>query len=375
MTLEVGPVDQTDRDAGALERLLREPISGLLVLVLVLGAALLLRAVSEVAVQLLCGGFLALIAWPMHGATRRANLPSSISLALTTLVMLSTVIAGGAIIALSIGELVTLVPTYEDRLLEVSESVRGFFAQFGIATDRDSLLAIVSPEQVTTQAQALASSVSNAGVAVVVSVLTMIFALAGASTLQARAEHYLGRDHPIVAGVTEFGAETRRYLLVRAQLGLFAAVLSFVLLLVIGVPLPALWAALVFATSFIPNIGVLLGLIPPTILALLDSGIGGAVAVVVGYGVINFVQDNLLQPIALGAELNLAPLVGFVGFIAWTWIFGAAGAILAIPLTLAFVEILEAFPSTRRLSALMRDGTSDEAARSRDNAGAAPTEA
>jgi predicted PurR-regulated permease PerM len=84
---------------------------------------------------------------------------------------------------------------------------------------------------------------------------------------------------------------------------------------------------------------------------------------VVGYGVINFVQDNVLQPIAVGTELNLTPLAGFGGFLVWTWIFGAAGAILAIPLTLAVAEILELFPSTRVVSSLMRNETDDGAVR------------
>jgi AI-2 transport protein TqsA len=359
-------VDETDGGA-PLTRLIPAPISGLAILVLVLGAALLLREVSDLAVPLLCGGFLALLAWPLLAALQRARMPSSIALAMTTLVMLSVVIAGFAIIVISVGELVALVPTYDDRLLQLIESLRAGLRQFGIATDLDALLATVAPEEIAAQAQEVASSVSGASATGVVIGLTMVFALAGASGLRARAVQLFGPDHPIVAGASRFGADARRYLLVRAQLGLFAAVLSFLLLLVLRVPLPALWASLAFAASFIPNFGALIALIPPTLLALLDSGVGGAVAVVVGYGVINFLQDNLAQPIALGSQLNMTPLVGFLGFIAWTWVFGAAGAILAIPLTLALAEILEAFPSTQGLSALMRNDASEAG----DHAGAA----
>ena len=361
---------ETD-DGATLNRLIPAPIGGLLVLVLVLGAALLLREVSDLAVPLLCGGFLALLAWPLLAALERARIPSAIALALTTLVMLAIVVGGFAILAVSLGELVALVPTYEDRLQQLIESIRATLGQLGIATERDTILGAVAPEELAARAQAVASSVSNAGATGVVIALTMIFTLAGASGLQERAARLFGSDHPIIAGATRFGANARRYLLVRAQLGLFAAVLSFILLLVLGIPLPALWASLVFAASFIPNVGALIALIPPTLLALLDGGIGSTVAVVVGYGVINFLQDNLVQPMALGSQLNLTPLVGFLGFIAWAWVFGAAGAILAIPLTLALSEILEAFPSTRGLSALMRNDESDAAA-SPDPAGVAP---
>jgi predicted PurR-regulated permease PerM len=102
-------------------------------------------------------------------------------------------------------------------------------------------------------------------------------------------------------------------------------------------------------------VGVILALIPPAILALLDSGVGAAVAVVIGYVLINFAQDNFLQPLVLGSELNLTPLVVFIAVVVWAWILGAAGALLAVPLTVGLVSILEAFPSSRPLAALMRN--------------------
>ena len=96
--------------------------------------------------------------------------------------------------------------------------------------------------------------------------------------------------------------------------------LSFVLLFVLGVPFPVLWAILVFAASFIPNIGSFIAVIPPTILAYLDSGLGAAVMVVIGYALINFAQDQFLQPVVMGSELNLSPLVVFIAVIVWAWI-------------------------------------------------------
>jgi predicted PurR-regulated permease PerM len=129
----------------------------------------------------------------------------------------------------------------------------------------------------------------------------------------------------------------------------------FVLLLVLGVPLPLLWSMLVFAASFIPNVGTILALVPPTILALLDSGVGAAAAVLVGFTLINFAQDYLLQPRMMGLELNLSALVIFVSIIVWAWILGPAGALLAVPLTVAVVALLEAFPESRPIALLLRD--------------------
>jgi AI-2 transport protein TqsA len=349
-------VPATNRSSGATRDVLGTPVvRGTFVFVLVLLAAILLREIASLIVPPLFGVFLALIAWPLVGALERRNVDHRVALALTILLVVIVVLGAAALIALSVGELVVQVPRYETRLEAQIDAVQAFLAERGINADPAAVMSIISPEQIASFIRPIASAVSGAGVAILVLALTMAYTLIGASSLSARAEQAFGHDHALLAGVTRFGADLRRYLVVRAVLGLFAAVLVFFLLLVLSVPLPGLWAFLVFAASFVPNVGVIVALIPPTILALLDSGLGAAIAVVVGYIVINFAQDNFLQPFVLGSELNLTPLVVFVAVVVWAWILGAAGALLAVPLTVGLVSILEAFPSSRPLAALFRN--------------------
>lgn len=75
----------------------------------------------------------------------------------------------------------------------------------------------------------------------------------------------------------------------------------------------------------------------------------------------------MAQPLALGLELNLSPLVVFIAVVVWAWILGAAGALLAVPLTVALVAILEASPETRPIAVLMRS-QADEPAGLRERA-------
>ena len=337
------------------DRLLPQPLRGIGVIVLVLAAALLLREFASLLVPLLFGGLLAIVAWPLVETLEQHNVPHRLALTLTILVILGIVLGSAATIALSVGELIVLLPRYEARLTATIDALRAFLTQLGIATDQEALLAIVAPEQLATLVRTVASAASSAGLAILVLALTMGYALVGAASWRSRAERVIGRDHGLIGGVRRFGVDLRRFVVIRAVLGLFAAILSFVLLFVLGVPLPALWAFLVFVASFVPNFGWILALVPPTALALLDGGMTPAIVILVGYTVVNLIQDNVLQPIILGAELNLSPLVVFVAVIVWAWIFGAAGALLAVPLTVGIVSILEASSSTRSLGALMRN--------------------
>ena len=329
-------------------------LTPLAVIVLVMLAALALREMASLLVPVLFGLFLALVAWPMVGALERRGARHALALTGAVLVILAIVFVVAIVVTVSVAELVIQVPRYEDRLLAVTDDLTAWLAGFGITVDTAAISSVISPGTILTVVRPVASAISATGLALFVLTVTMIYALAGGASLQARARVTFGERHQLLTGMERFGVDLRRYLLVRAELGLFAAVLSAILLVVLGVPFAILWSFLVFAASFIPNIGTFIALIPPTLLALLSGGVAPAVAVVIGYTLINFAQDHFLQPVVMGAELNLTPLVVFLSVLAWAWVLGAAGALLAVPLTVGLVAILEAYPATRGTAALLR---------------------
>ena len=344
-------------DVSGADGLIRSaaPLTAIGGLVLVLVAVLALREVASLVVPVMFGLFIALTAWPMVGALERRCVRHAFALAGAIVVVLAVVLLAACIAALSVGELVVQIPKYESRLSAAFAALRDLLAQLGIGADPGAITAIISPEKIFGLVKPVASAVSESGGAMFVLAFTMIYALAGGTSLRARAAAVFGEQHALLLGMERFGTDLRRYLVVRAELGLFAAVLSIVLLFVLGVPFPILWAILVFAASFVPNIGTFIAIIPPTILAYLDSGLGTAVMVVIGYTLINFAQDQFLQPVVMGSELNLSPLVVFIAVIVWAWILGAAGALLAVPLTVGLVMVLEAFPSSRGFANLLRN--------------------
>jgi AI-2 transport protein TqsA len=324
-------------------------------LVLILASVLALREVASLVVPVTFGLFIALTAWPMVGALERRGVRHALALTGAIVVVLAVVFLAGAIAALSVGELMVQIPKYEGRMSATLASWRDLLAQLPIGLDPGAVSAIISPDRIVAIVRPVASSISEAGGALFVLAFTTIYALAGGESLRTRVAAVFGARHPLVLGVERFATDLRRYLVVRAKLGLFAAALSFALLVVLGVPFPVLWAMLVLAASFVPNIGSVIAVIPPTILAYLEGGPAVSAMVVIGYTLINFAQDQLLQPVAMGSELNLSPLVVFVAVIAWAWILGPAGALLAVPLTVGLVMVLEAFPSSRGMASLLRN--------------------
>jgi AI-2 transport protein TqsA len=147
------------------------------------------------------------------------------------------------------------------------------------------------------------------------------------------------RPH-IADGLANFATRVRKYWIVTTVFGFIVAVLDVIALAIIGVPLFLTWGVLAFVTNYIPNIGFILGVIPPALIALLDGGVGSAVAVVVAYTVINVVVQTIIQPRFTWDAVGISATVAFVSLIFWAYVLGTLGALLAIPATLFLKSVL-----------------------------------
>ncbi|WP_143167767.1 AI-2E family transporter [Chroogloeocystis siderophila] len=111
----------------------------------------------------------------------------------------------------------------------------------------------------------------------------------------------------------------------------FVALLSFVGLSVLRVPLPLVNAALAGLLEFIPNVGPTLSVFPPALLALLDAP-WKAVAVIGLYVVIQQVESLILVPLIMQQEVSLLPVFTILAVVVFASFFGFLGLFLAIPL-------------------------------------------
>ena len=87
--------------------------------------------------------------------------------------------------------------------------------------------------------------------------------------------------------LAKFAYGIRQYLLVTTVFGFIVAVLDTIALAIMGIPLAITWGVLAFLTNYIPNVGFILGVVPPALLGLLTACPGLMVAVVIVYCVLN----------------------------------------------------------------------------------------
>ena len=166
-----------------------------------------------------------------------------------------------------------------------------------------------------------------------------------------------------IARLDRFGSALRDYVVINTVFGLVAGALNTVLLLALGVDFAILWGVASFALSYLPNIGFLLALVPPALLALIQFGPGRALAVVGAFIAINFVVDTVVKPRFVGESLDLSPAVVLLSLVFWGWMLGVTGALLAVPLTMSVKFLLEGNAGTRWAAVLMSDADPGRAER------------
>lgn len=270
-----------------------------------------------------------------HGASRAV---ASLAVFLTVFAIIV-----GLFVAAIVGivQLATLLPQYSDQINDQLSGVKSWLAGMGVTqADIQSMFSNIDKSQIASVAEGLLSSISSIFSFVLFMVVVLIFlAVDGAVFGERMAKVRAGRE-PVLTALDVFAKGTRKYFGVATIFGGIVAVLDGVALLIMGIPAAGLWALLAFVTNYIPNIGFIIGLIPPAILGLLVGGPQLAIAVIVVYCVLNFIIQSVLQPKFVGDAVGLTTTVSFLSLIVWAYILGPIGAILAIPASLLVKALL-----------------------------------
>ena len=131
----------------------------------------------------------------------------------------------------------------------------------------------------------------------------------------------------------------RRFVGLTGLIGAVQAAINLVAMLLLGTDFPVVWGVLFFLLNFVP-FGFLVGLIPPLLVTLLESGPAQAGILLGVLFVLNLIADNVVKPKVMGEGLGLSPVIIIISLMVWAYVLGAIGAILAVPLTIAISRVL-----------------------------------
>ncbi len=322
--------------------------------------AVALKAASDIVAPLMLALALTIVFHPLRARLSK-HVPSWLASVILLVGAYLLLLVLGLMLLVSLGRLADLLPQYQSQMEDQFGALGDLLRSWGLT---DKQLESMKDSVSTSNIASAASSVLGQLLGVLsnfffIVTLLLFLAFDAAHTEPLMAHVRRSRPH-LVDAMASFAHGTRSYLSVSAIFGLIVAVIDTTLLYLMGVPGAFVWGVLAFVTNFIPNIGFVIGLVPPALIGLLEGGPKLMLAVIVMYCVVNFVIQSIIQPRIVGNAVGLSTTLTFLSLVFWTWILGPLGALLAVPMSLFFrAALIEADPDNAWMRPLVSGSTQD----------------
>jgi AI-2 transport protein TqsA len=308
-----------------------------------------IRSSAYIINPILLAAVITITVLPVPSRLTKRGVPGWLALVLSILMV---VVLLGLVIAtvfFSITKLSTELPVYLESASQQASS------DLSVTADSEMTVQI---EQVTTSIGPVAQSVLANVISLLVqfglALVIFFFMLSAALALPVPSRLGLDPNAPNIGRVSSLTEDVRKYMTILTGINLLVGLSNTIFLLIMGVDYALLWGLLAWFMGYIPSVGFWIALIPPVLMAYAQYGLPQALVVLVAYILINGGVQNFIQPKLMGQSLRISPVVVFIGLFIWGYLLGGIGAILAVPLTLLVLIIMENFEGTRTLAVLMR---------------------
>ncbi|RIK43333.1 MAG: hypothetical protein DCC55_06065 [Chloroflexi bacterium] len=328
-------IEPTHRIAGRLHRML--PLVAILTVIVIMAAFKLAAAVM---LPFVFGLFLIAIFWPLQHRLQD-RMPQSLAVGLTLLTFLTVIALFVGALWLSGLQIAQKWPQYAEEYehyLRVAE--RYGIVVPGLTQEGDGR----DPEQATVEGQDFMMwmmrtifSVAG-GVALVIAYLAL--GLPEVQNYQRKLGMILpaGADGHWFDVAHEITNNFHRFIVVHTGIGIATGVLTGVTTWLIGLDFAFIWGLIAFLLNYIPSLGSIIAIIFPVLFAFvqLDEWWLALLTLVI-LGGMQLIMSGVVEPLVQGKYLAPSPLVILFSLVFWGWLWGIAGALLSVPLTILII--------------------------------------
>jgi AI-2 transport protein TqsA len=363
------------------------------VFVLVIAPLLVIAALrlgKTVLVPLVAGIFLAVIVRPIHRELG-ARLPKGmrwLALVLAMLTILAGLAAFGGALTLSGRAVADEFQARRPRIEAQLDRARPIAARFGITIPGGGQQRPAGGQEAGGQQNQQAQgqqggsqggraerTLQSAVGGLAALLLALAFAalgLAETNEVRRRIAHTGRGDgaQRALAAIDEAVPAFRRYVWVKSLTSALTGLATWLAALAFGLPLAWVWGFLAFLLEYVPSVGSVLAVAPPTLMALAEGGPAKAGAVFLVIGTLQVILGNVVDPRLEGKLMALSPFGVLLSIVFWGWLWGPVGALLAVPLTVGVVIACRHIPGARGVATVVAgDGVPDDDGReNRDGA-------
>ena len=155
------------------------------------------------------------------------------------------------------------------------------------------------------------------------------------------------------------------YLRLKTYVSILTGVLSYLVLMLVGVDSAPFWAFLIFLLNYVPTIGSLVATVFPAFFCLIQFGeFTPFLIVLIAVGAVQVVVGNVVEPRLFGKSLNVSPLITILSLAVWGKIWGVTGMVLSVPITVIMIIVFSQFEKTKSIAIILSEnGEVDEIAK------------
>lgn len=281
------------------------------------------------------------------------KLPHWLLTAISSVILLTFLSLIVSMISSNIQQLSASIPDYEQNINTVAEKINDTFDIDLVESMTNEIRDFDFSNILSSLFSALTSIFGNA----LLILVYLVFILLEETIFQRKLEAIYSSKESLerTTGIlNKIDHSISNYIAIKSITSLSTGFLSFWVLYFIGVDAPFFWAFLIFILNYIPNIGSLVATLFPTVFSLLQFGdLTQPFLVLIIVGAIQLAIGSLIEPRIMGNTLNMSPLVVFLTLALWGTIWGVTGMLLSVPITVIVLLILNEFPSTRGIAALL----------------------
>ncbi|MDR1837919.1 MAG: AI-2E family transporter [Treponema sp.] len=310
-------------------------------------AVAVLKIAASVILPFTIAALLAFVMYPLFKWLNKRKIPHFVSILLVVIIIGSGLYVFGVVLFNTGRTILSLYPRYERRLTEIyiwaarlfelsyDESLsfwENLWNQLGVRTWIYNFTFSFS--------NIFLNFVSNAVLIVIFVVFILLEASYFKEKLEAafenRSERINRMSHDSITQVT-------RYLMAKFYISLATGVIFAIGLRFIGLEFAIVWGVIQFIVNFIPNLGsIALGVIISLFSLIQFWPDPVPVILVISFIlIVNMIIGNILDPKIIGDSVGISPLMVLVSLAIWGWIWGFAGMILAVPMTVIIKIICE----------------------------------
>ena len=312
-----------------------------------------MKAAATIVVPVLFALFLAIICSSPVSWLVGKGISAWLAILVVILVILTVSSFVTGFLGASVSDFVRASPQYASALEQRFSGIYQWLEGRGIDTDNIDILGKVDANMVMGYTATVLNSLKDVLANGFLIIVTAVFMLLEASSFPKKLEEILDDPDGSMPQFEKITGEIRRYLAFKTWICLSTGIVATVLLVATGVDNPFLWGSLTFLLNYIPTIGSFIAAIPPILLAFVQYGFTKAIIVAIGYVVLNLIIGNFVEPRVMGKGLGLSTLVVFLSLIFWGWVFGPAGMILSVPLTMMMKIVLESREDTKWIAVIL----------------------